>query len=168
MHCNGDYIFYGENNFIHAYLSSLQPTNYVAHLIGHEGKGSLLSLLREKGWCNKLQAGPTAGAKGFMFFTVEVDLTEKGEGLSPWEYCQKKKKKRYCFLVVKQTVAILLVPWLSVLCSNLIYICRTRGRHHDSSVPVLGHAERERTSRVDLQRVLCEQHANNYSIVVAI
>ena len=70
------------------YLSSLQPTNYVAHLIGHEGKGSLLSLLREKGWCNKLLAGPTAGAKGFMFFIVEVDLTEKGEGLLSLSHLQ--------------------------------------------------------------------------------
>lgn len=53
---------------------------YVAHLIGHEGKGSLLSLLRARGWCNDLLAGPSMGAKGFMFFIVTVDLTENGEG----------------------------------------------------------------------------------------
>ena len=53
---------------------------YVAHLIGHEGKGSLLSLLRDRGWCSTLNAGPSLGAKGFMFFMVNVDLTEDGEG----------------------------------------------------------------------------------------
>ena len=57
---------------------------YVAHLIGHEGKGSLLSLLRARGWCIDLQAGPSMGAKGFMFFMISVDLTEDGEG-EMWE-----------------------------------------------------------------------------------
>ena len=64
---------------------SLQPSSYVAHLIGHEGAGSLLSYLRAKGWCNLLEAGPLNGAKGFMFFDVNVDLTEEGEGL--WCVC---------------------------------------------------------------------------------
>ncbi len=53
---------------------------YVAHLLGHESKGSLLSLLRAKGWSSELYAGPMAGAKGYMFFTIGVDLTEQGEG----------------------------------------------------------------------------------------
>jgi len=55
------------------------PTLYVAHLIGHEGPGSLLSYLKSKGWCNTLSAGPSAGAKGYMFFSVAMDLTEEGE-----------------------------------------------------------------------------------------
>lgn len=58
----------------------LQPSMYLAHLIGHEGNGSLLSLLRTRGWCNELLAGPSEGANGFMFFIVNVDLTEDGEG----------------------------------------------------------------------------------------
>lgn len=53
----------------------------MAHLIGHEGSGSLLSYLKAKGWCNFLEAGPAGGAKGFMFFCVNVDLTEDGEGI---------------------------------------------------------------------------------------
>lgn len=55
----------------------------MAHLIGHEGGGSLLSHLRAKGWCNFLEAGPSLGAKGFMFFGISVDLTEEGEGEGP-------------------------------------------------------------------------------------
>lgn len=54
------------------------PDNYLAHLIGHEGPGSLLSELRRRGWCNSLVGGPRHGAKGFGFFTVTVDLTLEG------------------------------------------------------------------------------------------
>ena len=32
------------------------------------------------GWVNHLIAGQKAGAKGFMFFTVNVDLSEDGIG----------------------------------------------------------------------------------------
>ena len=54
------------------------PGQYLAHLIGHEGKGSLLSELKERKWCNSLYAGEKAGAKGFTFFEVGVDLTVEG------------------------------------------------------------------------------------------
>ena len=54
------------------------PGHYLSHLIGHEGKGSLLSELKERKWCNSLVAGEKAGAKGFTFFEVGVDLTIEG------------------------------------------------------------------------------------------
>jgi insulysin len=53
---------------------------YLGHLIGHEGPGSLLSELKSRGWVNLVVAGQKAGAKGFMFFVVNVDLTEEGIG----------------------------------------------------------------------------------------
>lgn len=54
------------------------PGHYLGHLIGHEGKGSLLSELKTRGWVNTLVGGQQAGAKGFMFFLVNVDLTDEG------------------------------------------------------------------------------------------
>ena len=54
------------------------PGQYLAHLIGHEGKGSLLSELKARKWCNSLVAGEKSGAKGFRFFEVGVDLTVDG------------------------------------------------------------------------------------------
>lgn len=54
------------------------PSNYVSHLIGHEGEGSLLSLLKLKGWANSLYGGPRNGSKGFAFFLISVELTEEG------------------------------------------------------------------------------------------
>uniref|UniRef100_A0A8C4NB61 Insulin-degrading enzyme n=2 Tax=Eptatretus burgeri TaxID=7764 RepID=A0A8C4NB61_EPTBU len=54
------------------------PGHYLGHLIGHEGPGSLLSLLKSKGWVNTLVGGQKEGARGFMFFIINVDLTEDG------------------------------------------------------------------------------------------
>jgi insulysin len=47
-------------------------------LIGHEGQGSLLSLLKEKNWVNHLEAGSNVPGRGFGFFKVAVDLTPEG------------------------------------------------------------------------------------------
>jgi len=55
-----------------------KPFHYISHLIGHEGKGSLLSLLKKKAWVNSLSAGPSQGGKGFAFFMIDLDLTEDG------------------------------------------------------------------------------------------
>ncbi|XP_060579124.1 insulin-degrading enzyme-like, partial [Ruditapes philippinarum] len=54
------------------------PGHYLGHLIGHEGKGSLLSELKLRGWVNTLVGGQQQGANGFMFFIVNVDLTADG------------------------------------------------------------------------------------------
>lgn len=59
-----------------AYESS--PPQYISHLIGHEGDGSLLSELKRRGWCNNLYAGARREARGFQFFNLTVDLTEEG------------------------------------------------------------------------------------------
>ncbi|CAK1554529.1 unnamed protein product [Leptosia nina] len=54
------------------------PGNYLSHLLGHEGPGSLLAALKKRGWCNSLVGGSRLGARGFGFFNVRVDLTEEG------------------------------------------------------------------------------------------
>lgn len=54
------------------------PGHYLSHLFGHEGPGSLLSVLRAKGWCNSLVGGSRTGSRGFGFFGINVDLTEEG------------------------------------------------------------------------------------------
>lgn len=42
--------------------------------------GSILSLLKKKGWANYLSAGPSHGGVGFEFFRISIDLTESGLG----------------------------------------------------------------------------------------
>lgn len=49
----------------------------MSHLIGHEGPGSLHSVLRERSLCNNLSAGLSFAAPGFGFFVITVDLTEE-------------------------------------------------------------------------------------------
>lgn len=54
------------------------PGHYVSHLIGHEGKGSILSELRKQGWCNGLYSSHTDFIGGFGFFDISISLTEEG------------------------------------------------------------------------------------------
>ena len=65
-------------NDLHPYYKT-SPGHYLGHLIGHEGKGSLLSELKSLGWVNTLVGGQKMGSKGFAFFIVNVDLTVEGE-----------------------------------------------------------------------------------------
>lgn len=58
------------------------PSRYAAHLIGHEGPGSLLAYLKKKGWANSLSAGPTPVASGSAFFQISIKLTEDGLGMN--------------------------------------------------------------------------------------
>ena len=59
-------------------LYASQPSRYISHLIGHEGPGSLLAYIKEKGWANGLSAGASPACPGTAFFTVGIRLTESG------------------------------------------------------------------------------------------
>ena len=53
--------------------------NYLTHLIQHEGRGSLLSELKARKWCNSLYAYDGYGAKGFSFLQIKMmDMTTEG------------------------------------------------------------------------------------------
>lgn len=55
-----------------------KPLNHIGHVLGHEGEGSLLSLLRARGWANGLSAGGGFAYGDAATFTVSVALTEAG------------------------------------------------------------------------------------------
>eukprot|EP01041_Mallomonas_annulata_P009052 gene9052-18749_t len=55
-----------------------KPTSYLAHLIGHEGPGSILSLLKKKGWANGLSAHTAESLHDFAAFGINVELTDNG------------------------------------------------------------------------------------------
>jgi insulysin len=61
-------------------LFRTQPSRYAAHLIGHEGPGSILAYLKKKGWANGLSAGPTSVCNDAAFFYISIRLTEEGLG----------------------------------------------------------------------------------------
>ncbi|KAK5116162.1 hypothetical protein LTR62_008488 [Meristemomyces frigidus] len=54
------------------------PSRYLSHLIGHEGPGSILALIKAKGWCNGLSAGAHEVCPGASYFGIGVQLTEDG------------------------------------------------------------------------------------------
>lgn len=55
-----------------------KPSDFLSQVIGHEGRGSLLSYLKSKGWAYNLWAGDRRGLKGFNFFIIGMDLTQDG------------------------------------------------------------------------------------------
>lgn len=55
-----------------------KPMNFLSHYIGHEGPGSILSFLKQKGWANGLSAGPSAAGTGSSLFKIHIELTSEG------------------------------------------------------------------------------------------
>mmetsp|Transcript_8617 Transcript_8617/g.16664 ORF Transcript_8617/g.16664 Transcript_8617/m.16664 type:complete len:1167 (+) Transcript_8617:145-3645(+) len=55
-----------------------KQAQYVGHIIGHEGPGSLLSYLKSKGWVNSLSAGGGEAMSDFETFDVTATLTKSG------------------------------------------------------------------------------------------
>ena len=55
-----------------------KPLTLVSHLLGHEGRGSLLSALKVRGWAEGLSAGPSFEHPDFAVFGIGIQLTEAG------------------------------------------------------------------------------------------
>ncbi|CAG7816471.1 unnamed protein product [Allacma fusca] len=63
-------------DYTKSYKSSAD--GYVSHLLGHEGEGSLLSLLKARNWVNALETANSIPARGFGTYKLAVDLTPEG------------------------------------------------------------------------------------------
>ncbi|OUM68252.1 hypothetical protein PIROE2DRAFT_39354 [Piromyces sp. E2] len=55
-----------------------KPFHYFTHLIGHEGKGSIISFLKSKDLAYSLETGITNIIDEYANFKIEISLTEKG------------------------------------------------------------------------------------------
>ncbi|KZV96205.1 hypothetical protein EXIGLDRAFT_747787 [Exidia glandulosa HHB12029] len=55
-----------------------KPSHFIAHLIGHEGPGSLHSYLKQKGLLVRLSCGNQPQARGIDFFKITAFLTPEG------------------------------------------------------------------------------------------
>jgi len=56
----------------------LKPAQYMASLVGHEETGSLLNILKEKGWAENLWAGTSLEDRHSSLFTINISLTPEG------------------------------------------------------------------------------------------
>ncbi|MCP4008950.1 MAG: peptidase M16, partial [Proteobacteria bacterium] len=62
---------------VQAYEDS-KPGQYLSNLLGHEGEGSLLELLKSRAWANSLSAGLGFSDDIQASFEINVDLSELG------------------------------------------------------------------------------------------
>jgi len=94
-----------------------KPLHYLSHLLGHEGEGSLLSLLKELGWGEGIRVGPRHRDRHDQLFQIAIDLTELGvraadqivalvfhnieqtrtKGLDEWRYRELQQMADYDF-----------------------------------------------------------------------
>lgn len=57
-----------------------KPGQYLSNLLGHEGEGSLLALLKSRAWANNLSAGMGFSDDIQATFEINIDLSEEGFG----------------------------------------------------------------------------------------
>ena len=70
-----------------------KPSSYLSHLLGHEGAGSVLSLLKQHGWANGLSSGQFSSASDFSIFGCQVregkkPLLKKEEGVDTEDFTE--------------------------------------------------------------------------------
>ncbi|MEM8496511.1 MAG: insulinase family protein [Pseudomonadota bacterium] len=113
-----------------------KPSQYLGNIVGHEGKGSLLSLLKARGWAESLSAGAGLEHPGGATFNVTIGLTESGlenqtaivealfsllqrirdDGIERWRYLEQKGLLDTAFRFQEEGRAI---SYTSRLASNL-------------------------------------------------
>lgn len=69
-------IYTDEKERVNAMLT--KQSNYIGHLVGHEGPNSLLSFLKRKGWANSLSASGESELSDFETFEVTIGLSRDG------------------------------------------------------------------------------------------
>ncbi len=94
-----------------------KPTQLIAHLLGDEGDGSLLAVLRDAGLADGLSAGVGRGDGNEALFTISISLTPAGaerlddieatlfaaiaqlrsDGLSDWRYDEQASLNEQAF-----------------------------------------------------------------------
>lgn len=59
-------------------LYLFKPARYLSHLIGHEGNGSILALLKKRGLANELSSGESRSCSDWSSFCISIELTDNG------------------------------------------------------------------------------------------
>lgn len=116
----------------------VKPLGYIGNILGHEGEGSLLSLLKRLGWAESLSAGGRDKGDGTGVFSVSIQLTEAGlqhraqirslvfyviekikrEGIEGWRFEEQQLLANIAFQFRENGKAISMV---SHLANNLHY-----------------------------------------------
>ena len=127
-------------------LYATKPLSYVANLLGHEGPGSLLAVLKAKGWAESLSAGPGMMRDAEGTFEIVIGLTPTGlehieaigetvfdaihrvrdGGVDGWRYAEQKQlaKMQFRFQEVVEPIALtraLAARWHEYPLEDLLY-----------------------------------------------
>ena len=109
------------------------PLRYLAHLIGHEGHGSLINHLKAQGYANSISAGESIGMADHRSFAISISLTLKGfqqrddiiqdifntvrlietEGLDAWRFDELKLISNANFRFAEESDPKNIVAWLA-------------------------------------------------------
>ena len=94
-----------------------KPVGLISHILGDEGKGSLLSYFKGKNWATSLSAGGGIQGANFKDFNLNLQLTEAGQNnleallnsifyhlalikqhiADPWRFMEKKRLSQLAF-----------------------------------------------------------------------
>lgn len=122
-----------------------KPLNYLGHLLGYEGDGSLMLHLKRLGYIHSLTAGGGVSGSNFREFTLAYNLTEKGlnkadeiieltfqyielikqKGLEEWRYSEKKAVLESAFQFQEKSKPLDLVSHL---------VMNLQRYHHDDTM----------------------------------
>ena len=111
-----------------------KPLQYIGNILGHEGEGSLLSLLKQQGWAEALGAGGHADGLNEGWFSISISLTESGyanqatvvaavfsaieklqtQGIEQWRFNEQKQLADISFRFSEKTEAINTVSYLAI------------------------------------------------------
>lgn len=113
---------------------SKKPSEYIGHLLGHEGEGSLLAWLKQQGWAEGLSAGLSNPMANNSTLQVNISLTETGlqhvddisaqlfayirlvqeQGVQEWVFDEEKQLSRMQFTFAQGQQPASLVQGLSM------------------------------------------------------
>ena len=112
-----------------------QPVSYLANLIGHEGEGSLLAVLKDKGWADGLSAGGGLSDGEHALLSVDISLTPEGaqhqaeiraalfdylaliraEGINDWRYTEQAQLGEQSFRFQQRSSPVNLASNLAMM-----------------------------------------------------
>uniref|UniRef100_A0A8C2HUJ2 Nardilysin a (N-arginine dibasic convertase) n=1 Tax=Cyprinus carpio TaxID=7962 RepID=A0A8C2HUJ2_CYPCA len=107
----------------------VKPLHYIAWLIGHEGTGSILSLLRRKCWALALFGGNSETGfdqnTTYSIFSISITLTDEGFQ-NFYEVCMGHQSKHYGYeyLFVDTALTVMLlqtdpIEYVEDICENM-------------------------------------------------
>lgn len=129
---------------------AVKPTDFLAHLLGHEGEGTLLAELKRLGLAESLMAGLAFDSRGDALFSVSIGLTEAGilqhegitqaffdwlalvteQGLEQWRYDEVANLSQVAFRFADKQRASATVRRLSTLMHHYPPAEVLRGPHY--------------------------------------